>query len=67
MILSGGFVEDITRGKCDPVSVGAPGQKLYKTLRNWAEETKDSDARFLNFWIYPLPSASTAVLETGGR
>lgn len=70
MILSGGFVEDIARGQCDPglssVGGGAPGQKVYRTWRSWPEETKN-DPGFLNFWISPLPFASTAFLETGGR
>ena len=42
-----------------------------QSLRGWAEETEELGLErsqvLLNLWVSPLPLASTAHLETGGR
>ena len=42
-----------------------------QSLRGWAEETEELGLErsqvLLNLWVSPLPLASTAYLETGGR
>lgn len=47
--------------------MGPQDRKCTELGRSWAEETKEKDPGFLNFWISPLPFISTAFLETGER